>query len=145
VAAVDYVGARSTTDVRVGPRQSAGVNVDGKGIFQNGADLFGIVVSLRDAVRAGDQDAIRDHLAELEGAHANLRTQMGSIGAEIDNLAMVRNASEGFRDLNEQVISDQQDADVAELSMQLNSQMVLMQTVLRLAAQSVPQSLANFL
>ncbi len=57
----------------------------------------------------------------------------------------MRTAAESIQQINKQVISDKQDADVTQVAVQYNSQMALLQMVLQVTAQAITPSLANFL
>lgn len=143
ITSVEYQGGATATEVRIGPRQSADTNLVGRRIVTE--DMFQTVVSLRDAIRAGDESAIRQLMDGLEVAHTKVRKGLGRLGARQQRLEMVRNTAESYRDLNEDIISEHQDADIAEVSVKYNSQMVLLQTLLKTASQALRPSMGNFL
>ncbi len=145
LTAVSYRGEVVSTEIRVGPRQVEQVNLVGSDHIQGTTDLFGTTIALRDAIRAGDLDEVRRLTEALGECHDEVRTSLGKLGERQSQLHMLRNASEGFRDLNKRVISDHRDADIAEVSVAFNAQMVLLQTVLKVAAQAIRPSLANFM
>ena len=145
IEAVTYRGEMISTEVAVGPRTRSNINFVGKEAFQDSTDLFGTVIALRDAMRNNDLDEVNRLIGELDACHTDVRRSLGMLGERQAQLQVLRNANESFRHLNEQLISDKQDADIAEAAVYFNTQMALLQMVLKVTAESVRPTLANFL
>jgi flagellar hook-associated protein 3 FlgL len=145
ITAVDYVGEMISTDVSVASGVTEEVNLVGKEIFQGEGDLFETAIALRDAMRNGDIPEITRLIGELEVCHRGIRRSLGELGERQAQLAMLRTATQKLRDLNTQVISDRQDADLSQVSIEYNSHLALLQIVMKVAAESAKPSIANFL
>lgn len=145
IQAVTYQGEMIGTEVYVGPNTTSGINLVGKEIFQDSGDLLETVIPLRDAIRGGNHDETSGLMGELEVSHVDVTRSLGWIGEKQNQLQALRAITERFAGLNAQVMSELEDADVAELTIQYNSQMVLLQMVMKVAAQVVSTSLIEFL
>ncbi len=145
IQAVTYQGEMISTELYVGPDMTSEINLVGKKIFQDSGDLFETVIRLRDAIRTGDHDEINGLIGDLDVSHVDVTRSLGGIGEKQSQLQAFRTMVERFAGLNAQIMSELEDADIAELSVQYNSQMVLLQMVMKVAAQVVSPSLIAFL
>ncbi|MCK4374558.1 MAG: hypothetical protein KAX19_04485, partial [Candidatus Brocadiae bacterium] len=90
-------------------------------------------------------DAITQHIGELEIGHTDIRRALGGLGERQAQLEVARTSLERLKGLNEQVLTDRQDTDIAQVAVQYNSMMALMQMVMKVAAGSVSPSIIDFL
>ncbi len=145
VSSVVYAGGLTSTEARVGSATTTRVNLVGKDVFQSQGDIFQTAIELRDAMRADDVEEIQRLLDELDDCHAGIRRAMGQVGERQNQLTSLRQTAESLKALNEELISDSQDADVAALSIQYNSSLTILQAALKVAASAVLPSLAEYL
>jgi len=145
IQAVTYRGEMIATEVAVGPTTRSNLNFVGKEVFQDNTDVFATVIALRDAIRADDLDEVNRLIGELDECHVEVRRSLGMLGERQAQLQVLRNANESFHQLNEQLISQNQDADIAEVAVRYNSQLALLQMVLKVTAESIRPTLADFL
>lgn len=145
ISEVDYVGEMVSTQVEIAPGVSTEVNIVGREVWQGEEDLFQTAIALRDAMRNNDLDEINRLIDHLETSHSGIRRALGRMGERQAQLPLLRSATESVKDMNTQLISDRQDADMAEATMQYKSQLSLLQTVMQVAAGSVKPSIVNFL
>lgn len=145
VASVSYQGARVCTEAPVAPGISTETNVVGSEVFQGNGGLFQTIIELRDAIRTGDMSQIKDSIAELDLDRSDVLRGVGRLGERQTQMGILRTSTEKMQDLNTKMISDRSDADMAELSVEYNRQMALLQVVMRVAASSTRPSIADFL
>ncbi len=145
VVSVDYQGAAIAAEVAVGPGTMRQANLVGREIFEGVGDLFQTLIDLRDAMRADDTAQINQLLGELTTAHTDVRVTLGRYGERQSQLHVLRTSLERLSELNTGAVSDRQDADVAEVAVQYNSMMALMQMVMKVAAEAVRPSIVNFM
>lgn len=145
VASVSYQGARVCTEAPVAPGISTETNVVGSEVFQGNGGLFQTIIELRDAIRTGDMSQIKDSIAELDLNRSDVLRGVGRLGERQTQMGILRTSTEKMQDLNTKMISDRSDADMAELSVEYNRQMALLQVVMRVAASSTRPSIADFL
>lgn len=145
VTAVTYQGEPIATGAAVGPGIEAQVNLVGRAVFQQGADLFASVIALRDAISASDRDEIGRQLEQVNASHDRIRQNVGQLGEKQNQLQFMRTSLEGLQGFNAQLISDKQDADISQVSIEYNSTMTLLQMVMKVAAYAVKPSIFDFL
>lgn len=145
IQAVTYNGAKTSSEVAVGPSTLANTNYVGSDVLQKGSDLFATVIALRDAIRNNDLTQVNNLIGQLEACHTDVLSSLGMLGERQSQLQVLRSATQSFQQLNSQTISNKQDADVSQVAVQYNSQMALLQMVLKTTAEAVQPTLADFL
>jgi flagellar hook-associated protein 3 FlgL len=144
ITEVTYNGEMIDTSVRVGPGTTAKVNLVGEEFINSGGDFFGTVIALRDAINASDQAEIELLIGELDERHTEILHGLGRLGERMSEYDVLRNATTTFRGFNTELISERQDADIGELSVQFNSQMALLEMVMKVAGSSLMPSLVDY-
>jgi flagellar hook-associated protein 3 FlgL len=145
VVAVTYQGERISTEAAVGPRTTTEMNLVGESVFQRTGHLFDTIVQLRDALRASDRDEINRLIGELDTSHTDIRQSLGRLGERDNQLQVMEATLETFKGLNDEVITNNQGADVAEVAVQYNSMMALLQMVMKVAAEATKPSIIDYL
>jgi flagellar hook-associated protein 3 FlgL len=145
VQAVTYEGEMISTQVSVGPRATTEVNLVGESVFRRTGDLFGTVIALRDAIAASDRDEINRLIGELDTSHTDVRQSLGRLGERQTQLQATRTSLEMIKGLNTQAATDKQGADVAQVAVEYNSMMALLQMVMKVAAEAVTPSLIDYI
>lgn len=145
IQAVNYNGAMTSSEVAVGPSTQANTNYVGSDVLQKDSDLFATVISLRDAIRNNDLTQVNTLIGQLDACHTDVLSSLGMLGERQAQLQVLRTATQSFQQLNSQTISNKQDADVSQVSVQYNSQMALLQMVLKTTAEAIQPTLADFL
>lgn len=143
--AVTYEGEMISTQVSVGPHATTEVNLVGESVFRRTGDLFGTVIALRDAIAASDRDEINRLIGELDTSHTDVRQSLGRLGARQTQLQIMRTSLEMIKGLNTQAATDKQGADMAQVAVEYNSMMALLQMVMKVAAGAVTPSLINYI
>lgn len=131
--------------IRLVGRSEVEVPITGPGVFTAGGDAFQTMIDLRDAVLAGDHDAIQagiDGLAEIETHVSTRLAALGTFRNRVDN-AIVRLQDESV-DL-EQERSRAMDTDVADAMAQLSSEEFFYQAALSMSARVSKLSILNYL
>jgi len=145
ILAVEYQGAPLSTEVRVGPSSYAEANLVGTEAFEGRGDIFATLVTLRDAIRSGDEEQIRAAMGDLEAGHADVTQSVGRLGERLNQTEILETTYERFRGINEETLSATRDADIAELTVEYSSQTVLLEMVVQLAAQAAQPSLMDYI
>lgn len=145
VVSVTYQGETISTEAPVGPRTTTEMNLVGETVFQRTGRLFDTIIQLRDAMKAGDRDEIERLIGELETSHTDIRQSLGRLGERETQLQVMETTLETFKGLNEQVIANKQGADMAQVAVQYNSMMALLQMVMKVSAQAAKPSLIDYL
>lgn len=122
---------------RVGKNSTQTVNLDGRSVFladrdSSGDSILQHLVSLRDAMQAGDGDDIRTQLDALETDQKRVWSQNTVVGSRLNGLERRRDLLDSLAIDQQGRLSDLEDADMAETATGLQ----LKQTALEAAYQT---------
>lgn len=147
ITSVAYAGNMESIRMAVSDNATMAINEPGPSALQGGGtDIFQALIDLRDNLRAGDQNSIRDlRLAELDQISDQAMGALARIGAKQNRLERLTTEFEDFILQYEEQMSNQVDADFADVVVSLNAQSNAYQAALSAAAQVIQPSLLNFL
>lgn len=147
ITSVAYAGNMESIRMAVSDNATMAINEPGPSALQGGGtDIFQTLIDLRDNLRAGDQNSIRDlRLAELDQISDQAMGALARIGAKQNRLERLTTEFEDFILQYEEQMSNQVDADFADVVVSLNAQSNAYQAALSAAAQVIQPSLLNFL
>jgi len=145
IESVAYQGQVINTKVAIGSDAAADGNLVGKEIFQRDTDVFQVLIGLRDAMEANDRGEINRLLDDLDVSHGDITESLGQLGGRKDQLQFLQASFEQYVAHNDEAISDLQDADIAALSVDYNALMARLQMVLRVTAESMKPTLADYI
>jgi flagellar hook-associated protein 3 FlgL len=145
VQSVTYQGEMVSTEAGVGPRSTTEMNLVGEGIFRRTGDIFRSVMQLRDAMKAGDTQAINQLLGALDTSHTDITVSLGRLGERQNQLQVMKASLQTLKGLNDQGIADKQGADMAQVTVEYNSMQALLQMVMKIAAQGAMPSIMDYM
>jgi flagellar hook-associated protein 3 FlgL len=141
-----YVGTPGSLDRTIAPGVKVPVNVDGTAAFgPAGADLFQDLTDLSNALRLGDMTTVQAKLSSLQTAHTRVTTTLADVGVRASRF---EKADQTILDSKLQMataLSDLENVDIAEATMNLKMQELAYQTALASTARLVQPSLSDFL
>ena len=141
-----YVGTPGTLDRTIAPGIKVPVNVDGPTAFgPAGADLFQDLTDLSNALRLGDMTTVQAKLTSLQTAHSRVTTTLADVGVRYDRLEKADQTILDSRLQMSTALSDLENVDIAEATMNLKMQELAYQTALASTARLVQPSLSDFL
>ncbi len=146
IESVTYEGNSEAVQTRISEGVRVTVNETGDRVFQDKQDIFETLITIRDSMRSGDQDTLKDQsLGELEGVQEQLLTALSRVGAMENRLERVGEDTEDFNLQYQQLLSDTIDADFAETIVELNAQTNAFESALMAGARVIQPSLMDFL
>jgi flagellar hook-associated protein 3 FlgL len=121
------------------------VNVNGDDVFgKPGSDLFTLLGQISEAVVSNPSQL--DQLApNLDTSVQNVQTQLAQVGARFNRVESMKTQNSSDALTMKQNLSTIEDADLAQVMMNLQSQQVAYQAALEATARSIQPSLADFL
>ena len=141
-----YVGTPGSVDRAIAPGVKVAVNADGPTAFgPPGADLFQDLSDLSNALRLGDMTTVNAKLSALQTAHTRVTTTLADVGVRASRLDK---ADQTILDSKLQMttaLSDLENVDIGEATMNLKLQELAYQTALASTARLVQPSLSDFL
>lgn len=143
VTAVNYLGDSGSIDIEVGPGVTLAVNVPGDVVF---ATAFQQLIDLRDKLSSGDTASISQNcIGGIDAAINQILTFRAEVGAKVKRLEITRHRLEDL-DINLQnLISQEEDVDVAQAIMELKMQENSYRLALDSTARIIQPTLMDFL
>ncbi len=144
-ASGNYVGVSSAVERNIAPGQRIQVNVNGDSVFGSpGSDLFGTLAQISQAVVSNPSQlgTLQTTLGAQTTQVQNSLAQVGSQFLRVQN-TQSQNTSDGLT--MKQNLSSIEDADVAQVMVQLQAQQVAYQAALEATAKAIQPSLTDFL
>jgi flagellar hook-associated protein 3 FlgL len=146
VTAVTYVGNSEEIDVATGRGSTIAINEPGDKAFQDTQDIFQLLIDIRDDLRAGDQTSLGDvRLLELDAGIQQTNQAVARVGATQNRVSRAEFALEDFALALDEQLSDNIDADFAEVIVDLNAQSNAYQAALDAASRVISPSLLDYL
>lgn len=146
---VTYAGNDEYFQIEISDGVQVNVNETGRSVFMQTVPgtvgLFDTLIAIRDNLRANDTSALSDNLESLQAAQGQLMIAASRLGATQNRMERV---DANLRDVNVQlqrVLSDNIDADFAEVIINLNTQTNAYQAALNAGARVIIPSLLDFL
>jgi len=140
-----YVGVSAPVDRNIAPGQRIQVNVNGDTVFgQPGSDLFTTLSQISNAVR-NDPSQLNTLQTQLGTQTTQVQGQLALVGSQFSRVQSVQNQNTSDGLTMKQNLSSIEDADVAEVMVNLQAQSVAYQAALSATAQAITPSLTDFL
>ena len=144
-ASGQYVGVSSAVERNIAPGQRIQVNVNGDTVFgPPGSDLFNTLTQISQAVQ-NDPSQLNTLQTTLGTQTNQVQTQLAQVGSQflrVQNMQS-QNTSNGLT--MKQNLSSIEDADIAEVMVNLQAQQVAYQAALQATARAIQPSLTDFL
>ena len=150
-AAFTYTGDSGQILRRVGPNDTAKVNVNAqdaffftpKAGFSNNA--FALIEEIAAAIDTGDTGRVSASLDAVDGAISQMNRQLTAVGAQTNHIQTAQRRTAELSSALTSERSELQDVDIAEAILRLRTQETAYPTALSAIARSLPPSLASFL
>jgi flagellar hook-associated protein 3 FlgL len=140
-----YVGTSSAVERNIAPGQRIQVNVNGDAAFgPPGSDVFTTLTQISNAVRT-DPTQLTGLQTQLGTQTTQVQSQLAQVGSQflrVQNMQS-QNTSDGLT--MKQNLSSIEDADVAQVTVELQAQQVAYQAALMATAKAIQPSLTDFL
>jgi len=143
-------GTAGAVNVQLTENESLQVSFSGVEVFQAGepgsdADLFAALVDLRDGLRDGDQQAPETAIERLDLAAGSVNGARAAVGSRMQRVLEVEQRLFSREETLTGNISDEEDADLAQATMQLALEQVGYEAALQAVARVFLSSLLDFL
>jgi flagellar hook-associated protein 3 FlgL len=141
-----YLGDAGQTTRTVGANSKVRVDTTGPEAFGSGnTQLFTVLQSISDSIRAGDTDGLNDSLKNLDSAAVLMKNTLSDIGARYNRITqMKQSAQDRLLSVTSQ-LSDVEDVDLPKTIMDMQLQQTSYQAALAASAKVIQPSLIDFL
>jgi flagellar hook-associated protein 3 FlgL len=142
----DYVGDGGVVERRVGPGVEVRVDAGGTDTFGvDGDNLFSHLADLATALRAGDSASIQGSIATLGSDLTALSAAMAGEGARYNRITKAGDLASQSQLQLRSSLSDVEEVDLAEATIDLQTQQVAYQAALAATSKTIQPSLLDFL
>ncbi len=148
ISSVAYLGNDQHYQIEISEGIRVDINETGTDVFANapsgGVDVFELLVAVRENLRSGDVNALGDNLTAFKAAQEQMMiatSRIGSVESRLDRVDL--NLEDSNTQLQE-TMSDNLDADFAEVMVELNAQSNAFQASLNAASRVIQPSLLDF-
>lgn len=142
---VDYSGNLDTFAVKIGPTSDVQVNTDGFSLFKGQKDVFQVLYKLRDALNQNDPATVNDLITDVDASFQQVNGIEGSMGGRIQRLDLARSQLENTKVYLGDLVSQAEDADMAEVITKMNMTQTALQAGLQSGAKVMQTTLLDFL
>jgi flagellar hook-associated protein 3 FlgL len=142
----NYVGDTGQITRTVGANLKVRVDATGPETFGSGdTQLFTVLQSISDSIRAGDTAALGDNLKKLDSAGDLMKNTLSEVGARYNRVTqMKQSAQDRLLSVTSQ-LSDVEDVDLPKTIMDMQLQQTSYQAALAASAKVIQPSLIDFL
>jgi flagellar hook-associated protein 3 FlgL len=140
-----YVGQSAVVQRTIAPGVQMQINVNGDEVFgANGSDLFSALSQISNDVR-NNPTALSTDQATLDSHTKTIQNTLASVGAREQRLQALQTQNSTDALTLKQSLSQVEDVDLAQTTMELNMQQVAYQAALQTTAKVIQPSLVDFL
>lgn len=132
--AITYSGDNGVITRDLAPGQSITVNVDGQGTFSG---IFSALIAARNALNNNDTTALSTSLASLQTAQSKLIETRSLNGARLKQVDTAVSTAQSTNTQLNSLLSDKEDANMAEVAALLQNQYLTYQAVLEVGSRAI--------
>jgi len=121
------------------------INIPGKELFEGEDSAFGVLIELREALRADDTRQVQSSLGALSRVREQISASRGLVGARVNRMEITRNLIDRVSAEMTAVLSADEDTDLADTILNLRQEQDVFQAALSSGGSVVPQSLMDFI
>jgi flagellar hook-associated protein 3 FlgL len=145
ITAVQYTGNDESISIAISEQVRVPTNISGQDAFEGPINIFDTLIQLRDNLEAGDPAGLELRLGEVQQAAEQILLSTARIGAIENRLDQSEANLDEINVQLQEVISDNLDADFAEVAVQLNASLNAYQAALNSSARVIQPSLLDFI
>ncbi|HET6868372.1 MAG TPA: flagellar hook-associated protein FlgL [Solirubrobacteraceae bacterium] len=150
-----YAGNTGQVTRTIAPNTSVSVNANLSGVLGTGqtvagqpagdGQLLNTLRNISDAMQSGNAGALSSSLSQLDANLNSLTGLTAGVGATTDRLQMASSRIQSLQAADTQVLSNTQDADMAQTEVDFSTQQAALTAALQAGAHIVQQNLMDFL
>lgn len=141
---VQYNGDTNTIQIAIGQKETLPINKDGQTVFMD-SNIFTILGTLKRALENNQVVGIRQQLENLENVADHINNQIVDIGARLNRLEAKQNILKDLDFFFQERISEEQDADISALVVDLKAKELAYQAALLSSVKIHELTLLNYL
>jgi flagellar hook-associated protein 3 FlgL len=145
IISVTTNGTSGDLNRAIGENIQIKANINGEELFERDVNLFNLLISIRDDLRANNSTELRESLNDLSDAQEKVYNIQAVIGARVNRVESAATRAESDVVNFTQFLSDAVDIDAAEAIVDYQVELQILQSALQAGARLFQQSLIDFL
>jgi flagellar hook-associated protein 3 FlgL len=121
------------------------VNIGGQEILASGTDVFDLLLNVKTALFRNEGDSVNQALDDIDLAVTQVASALGKVGTQRNAFDLARAKLESQMVNHQAVISNLEDADLAEVMVRFQTEQMAYESALAAAATIMNISLINFI
>ena len=138
-------GSSGDINLMIGEDITIKVNINGEDLFEEGSNLFNVMINIRDSLQANDTDGVREQITYLQEGLEKIINQEAIIGSRVNRVNSAESRTEddiiNFTDF----LSDVEDADATQSVINYQTDLLTLQYTLEVASMLSQPKLVDFL
>ena len=146
ISSVVSAGSEGNILQMIGQNLKMVTNVEGQDVFENNGNLFELAINLRDNLRSGDIQAVKDSLSDFNSSTEKIINIQSEIGSKINRVSSASSRVELDLRNYEEYLSNLEDVDPSEAIVKYQMELQNLQNALEAGSRLMQQtSLIDFL
>ena len=139
--------AGSTGDINrvLGESVTMKVNVNGQELYEDGQNLFDVMIDIRDDLKSNSTDALRLDLIKIDNATEKIYNIQAVLGSKVNRVEAADARAEGDTINFSEFLSNAVDIDAAEAIMDYQMELLTLQSSLQAGSRLLRPRLGDFL
>lgn len=142
---VSYGGDLDQFEVSISQTTRVAVNLNGHSLFKEEVDVFAAFVDIRKALEDNDPEGVEELLGQLDQVQRHIADKQGELGSRVQRVELTRTQIDGALVNLGELISTEEDADLAETISQLQVAETTLEAGLNTGARVLRPTLLDFL
>jgi flagellar hook-associated protein 3 FlgL len=142
---VKTAGSGGDINTLIGENITLKVNINGEDLFEGELNLFNIMISVRENLRANDSHALREDLIQLNSASEKIINIQSVLGARSNRINAADARAENDTITFTEYLSNTEDVDAAQAIMDYQMELLTLQSSLQAGSRLLYPKLADFL
>ncbi|TVR47170.1 MAG: flagellar hook-associated protein 3 [Planctomycetota bacterium] len=144
-SAVAYAGDLDDFQVSISQTTRVSVNLNGHSLFKSEVDVFATFARIRDALDDNDPEGVEELLDELDRVQNHISGKQGELGSRMQRVELTRTQIDNALVNLSELISNEEDADLAETISKLQVAETTLEAGLNAGARVLRPTLLDFI
>ena len=145
IVQVTTTGSSGDINRVLGENVSIKANINGEELFEQGGNIFDVLIKLRDDLRTGDSDLVRQDIISIDWASEKINNVMAIIGSRTNRVNAAGERAESDKINFTEFLSNTEDIDASEAIMDYQMELLTLQSSLQAGARLLHPRLGDFL
>lgn len=129
----------------IGENLKLKININGEDLFESGQNIFDVLIDIRDNMREGDTDKLREDLNILDEVAEKVYNNQAVLGSRLNRILAAESRAEDDVLNFTRFLSDTEDADATRVIIDYQMELLTLQVSLQVGARLLHPKLVDFL